>query len=166
MPIQGPPHNFELEDPGSEIGGVKDRLTATVLCSNEHQTLSRQRGLSDKDSDLTKLRKARTFVHGRLCKLEPLPASYHAKLVDIDARIPAIALNFQFPPRRRMPDPHFARGELPRLPPDIMCDPHGGLASSASLSGGCGLLRPHRDDCSKSVRPSSCSMPVIQHYQC
>jgi hypothetical protein len=84
-----------------------------------------------RDSDITKLRRARTRVHAQLRKLEPLVAGYHAKLADIECRIADIAPDFQFPPRRRHPNPHFARGELPRLVLDIMRETKGPIAVRA-----------------------------------
>jgi hypothetical protein len=73
-----------------------------------------------RDSDLTKLRRARARIHMQLRKLEPLLADYHAKLVVIEAAIQAIAPELQLHPRRYAPNPHFKRGELPRLAMTIM----------------------------------------------
>jgi hypothetical protein len=80
------------------------------------------------DTPLAKLRRARLRVHAQLRKLEPLVAGYHAKLVDIEARILALDPRLDLPLRRRMPNPHFARGELPRLVLDIMRETQGPIA--------------------------------------
>jgi hypothetical protein len=64
-------------------------------------------------------------IHWQLHKLEPMVAGYKAKLADIEARISAVAPDFRFPPRRHMPNPHFSRGELPRLVLDIMRETQG-----------------------------------------
>lgn len=81
------------------------------------------------DSDLTKLRRARSRVHKQIAQLEPMLADYHAKLADIEARIQEIAPELNLPPRRYSPNPHFARGELPRLAMNIMRAASGPLAT-------------------------------------
>lgn len=56
------------------------------------------------DSELTKLRRARSRVHRQLDKLEPLLAGYHAKLADLNARIQTLAPELNLPPRRYSPN--------------------------------------------------------------
>jgi hypothetical protein len=56
----------------------------------------------------------------RIDQLEPQLAGYRAKLADLEARIHDLAPELNLPPRRYSPNPHFARGELPRLAMDIM----------------------------------------------
>ena len=82
-----------------------------------------------KDSEITKLRRARTRVHWQLHKLEPMVAGYKAKLADLEARIAAIAPDLLLPPRRHAPNPYFARRELPRLILDIMREANGPIAT-------------------------------------
>jgi hypothetical protein len=53
-----------------------------------------------KDSDLTKLRRARSRVHQQLNKLEPMVAGYRAKLANLEARILALDPQLWLPPRR------------------------------------------------------------------
>ncbi len=72
------------------------------------------------DSDLTKLRRARARVTMRIQLLEPQLAGYYAKLAELEAQIHEIAPELTLPPRRYAPNPHFARGELPRLAMDIL----------------------------------------------
>jgi hypothetical protein len=72
------------------------------------------------DSDLTKLRRARSRAHFVLEQAEPLAQGYRDKLVDIEARIQAIAPDLQLQPRLRKPNPIFARGELRRLAIDML----------------------------------------------
>ena len=81
------------------------------------------------DSDITKLRRARTRVHWQLHKLEPMVAAYQAKLTDLEARIAAIAPDLRLQPRRYAPNPFFARRELPRLILDIMREAGGPIAT-------------------------------------
>jgi len=73
-----------------------------------------------KDSDLTKLRRARTRCHKALKQAEDLAEGYRAKLADLEARIQAIAPDLKLPPRFHRPNPHFARGELRRLAIDML----------------------------------------------
>jgi hypothetical protein len=73
-----------------------------------------------KDSDLTKLRRARARVTMRIDQLEPQLAGYRAKLAELEARIYDLAPELNLPARRYSPNPHFARGELPRLAMNIM----------------------------------------------
>jgi hypothetical protein len=56
----------------------------------------------------------------QLKNTEALVAGYQAKLVDLEARIQAIAPDLQLPVRHRKPSPIFARTELPRLTLAIM----------------------------------------------
>lgn len=75
-----------------------------------------------KDSDLTKLRRARARVHHQINLLEPLLDGYRAKLADLEAQIHALAPELNLPPRRYKPNPYFVRGELPRLVLAILRD--------------------------------------------
>jgi hypothetical protein len=59
-------------------------------------------------------------IHRQLDKLEPLLAGYQAKAADLEAQIQAIAPELNLPPRRYQANPHFARGELPRLAMNIL----------------------------------------------
>jgi hypothetical protein len=74
-------------------------------------------------------------------------AGYKVKLADIEARVQAIAPDFRFPPQRHMPNPHFQRGELPRLVLDIMREARGPItvrviAVEALTRKGCPLPGP------------------------
>jgi hypothetical protein len=69
-------------------------------------------------TDLEKIR--RTRIHRQLDKLEPLLASYQAKLAELEAGIRAIAPELGIPKRFRDPNPIFRRGELPRLAMDVL----------------------------------------------
>ena len=80
------------------------------------------------DPPITKLRRARARVHRVLDRLEPIVAGYREKLAGIEAEIQAIAPELNLPPRRYKPNPHFARGELPRIAMDILRDAPGPLA--------------------------------------
>src|SRR5580658_7031723 len=73
-----------------------------------------------KDSDLTKLRRARTRSHKALKQAEEHAEGYRAKLADLEARIQAIAPGLKLPPRFHRPNPYFARGELRRLAIDML----------------------------------------------
>jgi hypothetical protein len=73
-----------------------------------------------KDSDLTKLRRARTRCHKALKQAEEHAEGYRAKLADLEARIQAIAPGLKLPPRFHRPNPYFARGELRRLAIDML----------------------------------------------
>jgi hypothetical protein len=72
------------------------------------------------ESDLTKLRRARSRCHLKLKQAEALVAGYQAKLTDLEARIRAIAPELELQGRFRKPNPIFARGELPRLALEVM----------------------------------------------
>jgi hypothetical protein len=72
------------------------------------------------DSELTKLRRARSRAHFALKQAETLAQNYRDKLADIEARIQAIAPDLQLQPRLRRPNPIFARGELRRLAIDML----------------------------------------------
>ena len=85
------------------------------------------------DSDLTKLRRARARVTMRIQQLEPQLAGYMAKLADLETRIHDLAPELNLPPRRYSPNPHFARGELPRLVMGIMRK-EGGPLSTREIS--------------------------------
>ena len=58
-----------------------------------------------KDSDLTKLRRARTRCHKALKQAEELAAGYRTKLADLEARIQAIAPDLKLPARFHDPIP-------------------------------------------------------------
>ena len=73
-----------------------------------------------KDSDLTKLRRARTRCHKALKQAEELAEGYRAKLADLEARIQAIAPDLKLPARFHRPNPYFVRGELRRLAIDML----------------------------------------------
>ena len=72
------------------------------------------------DTELTKLRRARSRAHLKLKQAEAIVAGYQAKLADLEARIRAIAPELDLPVRFRKPNGIFARGELPRLALQIM----------------------------------------------
>jgi hypothetical protein len=72
------------------------------------------------DSDLTKLRRARSRCHLKLKQAEAMIAGYQAKLADLEARIQAISPELQLPARHRERNAIFSRGELPRLALGIM----------------------------------------------
>ena len=55
-------------------------------------------------------------------------AGYREKLAGIEAEIQAIAPELNLPPRRYKSNPHFARGELPRIAMDILRDALGPIA--------------------------------------
>ena len=84
------------------------------------------------DPTITKLRRARARararVHRVLERLEPMVAGYREKLAGIEAEIQAIAPELTLPPRRYKPNPHFARGELPRIAMDILREEQGPIA--------------------------------------
>ena len=80
------------------------------------------------DPPLKVLRSKRARIHRVLERLEPLVAGYREKLARIEAEIQAIAPELNLPPRRYKPNPHFARGELPRIAMDILRDATGPLA--------------------------------------
>lgn len=69
---------------------------------------------------LYNLRTQRRRVIANLRRLEPLVASYQAKLAAIEAGIQELDPRLPIPPRHYKPNPVFARGELPRLAMDIM----------------------------------------------
>jgi hypothetical protein len=73
-----------------------------------------------KDSDLTKLRRARSRAHLALKQAETMAQGYRDKLADLEARIQAIAPDLQLLPRFRKPNPIFKRGELRRLAIDML----------------------------------------------
>jgi hypothetical protein len=73
-----------------------------------------------KDSDLTKLRRARTRCHKALKQAEELAEGYRAKLADLEARIQAIAPDLKLPARFHRPNPYFVRGELRGLAIDML----------------------------------------------
>ena len=66
---------------------------------------------------LGNLRRKRIRIHRQLDELEPLLAAYHITLAPVDAQIPALAPELPLPTRHRTyrPNPHFMRGELPRV---------------------------------------------------
>jgi hypothetical protein len=72
------------------------------------------------DSELTKLRRARSRAHKCLKLAEAQVTAYQAKVADIEARIQAISPELKLPVRYRAPNPHFAKGELTRLVLDIL----------------------------------------------
>jgi hypothetical protein len=69
---------------------------------------------------LANLRRKRVYIHKQLNRYEPLVARLRASLAETEAAIQAVAPDFNFPPRRHGPNPHFARGELPRIVREIM----------------------------------------------
>jgi hypothetical protein len=73
-----------------------------------------------KDTDLTKLRRARSRAHFALKQAETLAQTYRDKLAGIEAAIQAIAPDLQLPVRLRKPSPIFARGELRRFALDML----------------------------------------------
>jgi hypothetical protein len=73
-----------------------------------------------RDSDLTKLRRARSLAHLALKQAETLAQGHRDKLADLEARIQAIAPDLQLQPRLRKPNPIFVRGELRRLAIDML----------------------------------------------
>ena len=72
------------------------------------------------DPPLKILRSKRARIHRMLERLEPMVTGYREKLARIEAEIQAIAPELNLPPRRYLPNPHFARGELPRIAMDIL----------------------------------------------
>jgi hypothetical protein len=72
------------------------------------------------DSELTKLRRARSRAHFGLKQAETLAQGYRDKLADLEARIRAIAPDLQLQPRLRKPNPIFVRDELRRLALDML----------------------------------------------
>jgi len=72
------------------------------------------------DSELTKLRRARTRCHKALKQSEELAEGYRAKLADLEAHIQAIAPDLKLPARFHRPNPYFVRGELRRLAIDML----------------------------------------------
>lgn len=80
------------------------------------------------DSPLMKLRRARGRIHFQLAKLEPLVAGYYAKLAEVEAAILAISPELNFPARFHKPNPHFAKGELPRVALDVLREAEGPLS--------------------------------------
>jgi len=74
------------------------------------------------DHDLTNLRRKRRYIHRQLDRYEPLVTRLRASLAETEAGIAAIAPELNLPPRRYAPNPHFARGELPRLALAILRD--------------------------------------------
>ena len=72
------------------------------------------------ETELTKLRRARARAHKGLKLAEAQVAVYQAKIMDVEARIQAIAPELDLPPRHRQPNRIFARGEIPRLALDIL----------------------------------------------
>jgi hypothetical protein len=73
-----------------------------------------------KNSDQTKLRRARSRAHFALIQAETLAQGYRDKLADLEARIQAIAPDLQLQPRLRKPNPIFARDELRGLAIDML----------------------------------------------
>jgi len=99
------------------------------------------------ESELTKLRRARSRAHFGLKQAEELAAGYRAKLADLEARIQAIAPDLQLPVRFRKPNPWFARGELPRVVMDVLREAGeplavGVIAVRALARKGCDLPGP------------------------
>lgn len=101
------------------------------------------------DSPLMKLRRARGRIHFQLAKLEPLVAGYYAKLAEVEVAILAISPELNFPPRFHKPNPHFAKGELPRVALDVLREAEGPLSTkevairALALKG---VLHPHARD--------------------
>jgi hypothetical protein len=80
------------------------------------------------DALLKTLRCKRARIHRVLERLEPMVSGYREKLAGIEAELQAIAPELNLPPRRYLPNPHFARGELRRIAMDILRDAPGPLA--------------------------------------
>jgi hypothetical protein len=66
------------------------------------------------DTELTKLRRARSRCHLALKRAEMQVEAYAFKLAELEAHIPAISPELELPHRFRQPNPVFAPGELPR----------------------------------------------------
>lgn len=81
------------------------------------------------DSPLMKLRRVRSRIHARLKQLEPMVARYHEKLAEVEAAMRAIDPDVKMAPRFHPPNPHFAKGELPRIVRAIMREANGPLAT-------------------------------------
>lgn len=60
--------------------------------------------------------------------LEPIVADHQAKLAKINADIQSIAPELNLPPRRYKPNPHFNRGELPRIALRILREASGPIS--------------------------------------
>ena len=73
-----------------------------------------------KDTDLTKLLRARSRCHKALKQAEELAEGYRTKLADFEARNQAIAPDLKPPPRFHRPKPYFICGELRRLAIDML----------------------------------------------
>jgi len=71
------------------------------------------------DSELTKLRRARTRCHKALKQAEEPAQGYRDKLAALEARIQAIAPDLKLPARFHRPNPYFVRGEPRRLAIDM-----------------------------------------------
>jgi hypothetical protein len=96
-----------------------------------------------KDSDLTKLRRARSRAHFALKQAETLAQGYRDQLADLEARIQAIAPDLQLQPRLRKPNPIFVRGELRRLAIDMLREGQNERnAPLVPISGKCNVLWP------------------------
>jgi hypothetical protein len=67
------------------------------------------------ESEVTKLRRARSRVHRNIEQHERLPAFYRAKLANLDGRVHDLAPELVLPVAHRKPNPVFARGQLTRL---------------------------------------------------
>ena len=78
--------------------------------------------MSDHSTNLGTLRRRRLYIHRQLDRYEPLVERLRANLADCNAAIQAMCPDLGLPPRRYKPNPHFARGELPRLTLAILRD--------------------------------------------
>ena len=77
---------------------------------------------------MANLRRKRVYIHKQLNRYEPLVERLRASLAETEAAIQAVAPDFNFPPRHRRPNPHFKRGELPRVIREIMWETEGPVA--------------------------------------
>ncbi len=77
---------------------------------------------------LANLRRKRLYIHKQLNRLEPAVARLRASLIETEAAIQAAAPDLNLPPRFHKPNPHFARGELPRIVREIMWEAGGPIS--------------------------------------
>jgi hypothetical protein len=68
------------------------------------------------------------YIHKQLGRYEPLVERLRASLDETNARIQAECPDLNLPPRFHKPNPHFARGELPRIVREIMWQVGGPIA--------------------------------------
>lgn len=82
---------------------------------------------------LGNLRRKRLYIHKQLSRYEPLVERLRVSLEETNARIQAESPDLNLPPRFHKPNPHFARGELPRIVREIMWQA-GGPVSVRTIS--------------------------------